>query len=71
MLKKFRDNYISMKKDIQTIKTFFSGKNKISDIRNKLKGIKSTLNEAKNQIKNLEEKVEEKNNSEQQKEKRI
>ena len=72
MVKELRENYSSMKKDIETIKKNQSEmKNTISDMKNTLEGISNRLDEAEDQIKNLEDDIAEDTQPKQQKEKTI
>ena len=56
--KELTSNYISMKKDIETINMSQEKmKNTISEVKNILQGIKSRLDEAEDWISELEDKV--------------
>ena len=58
MLKELSENYISMKKNIETMnKNHLEMNNAISEKKNTLKGIKSRLVQADYQISKLEDKV--------------
>ena len=58
MLKELNENYISLKKDIETMnKNHLEIKNTIFDMKNTLEGIKCRLDEPEDQISNLENKV--------------
>ena len=70
MLKEPSENYISMKKDIETLnKNQLEMKNAISEMKNTLEGIKIRLDESEDRISELEDKVE-KNTVQQQNEKK-
>ena len=59
MLKELSENYISMKKNIETMnKNHLEMNNAISEKKNTLKGIKSRLDEAEGQTSDLKYKVE-------------